>query len=230
MSPHRNDLLQQRNPFTNKIKSFQFKNRHCTFTRNFLTIHMSIELIKQNFNTATEVLNNFMGQKDIWQKMKDAGNIMAEAIKSDHKIISCGNGGSMSDAMHFAEELTGRFRNDRPGMAAISISDPSHITCVGNDYGFDYIFSRFVESMGQSGDVLLGISTSGNSPNIINAVNAAKQKGMKTIVLTGKTGGELSKIADIELRVPYNDFSDRIQEVHIKIIHSLIHYIEVITT
>ncbi|MFM8241666.1 MAG: SIS domain-containing protein, partial [Crocinitomicaceae bacterium] len=119
---------------------------------------------------------------------------MSKSIANGNKIISCGNGGSMSDAMHFAEELSGRYRNNRPSLAAISISDPSHITCVANDYGFDYIFSRFIEGLGNEGDILLGISTSGNSQNVINAVEKAKEKGIKTIVLTGKDGGKLSQL------------------------------------
>jgi D-sedoheptulose 7-phosphate isomerase len=151
---------------------------------------------------------------------------MVDSIKSGGKIISCGNGGSMCDAMHFAEELTGRFRDDRPSIPALSISDPSHISCVGNDYGFDYIFSRFIESVGNEGDVLLGISTSGNSKNVTNAIEVAKRKGMTVIGLTGKTGGEMAKICDVEIRAPHSDYADRAQEIHIKVIHSLINFIE----
>jgi len=132
----------------------------------------------------------------------------------------------MCDAMHFAEELSGRFRNERPSMPAIAISDASHITCVGNDYGFDNIFSRYMQGIGKSGDVLLAISTSGNSKNINNAVKVAKEKGIRVVALTGKSGGELGLLADVELRAPMSEFSDRVQEIHIKIIHSLIHYIE----
>ncbi len=151
---------------------------------------------------------------------------MVQCLQQGGKIISCGNGGSMCDAMHFAEELTGRYRNNRPSIAAISISDPSHITCVGNDYGFDFIFSRFVEGVGKKGDILLGISTSGNSTNIINAVKAARERGMISICLTGKDGGQLASLCDVEVRVPWMNYADRIQEVHIKVIHSLIDYIE----
>ena len=133
----------------------------------------------------------------------------------------------MCDAMHFAEELSGRFRNDRPAIPAIAISDPSHITCVANDYGFDSIFSRYLEGIGKQGDVLLAISTSGNSKNVVNAAKVAKEKGMKIVALTGKSGGILASIADVELRAPMSEFSDRVQEIHIKIIHSLIHYIEI---
>lgn len=185
-----------------------------------------IDLIRKNFTEAQQVLNDFINNEGNWQLFEKAGNLMVEAMNNNNVIFSCGNGGSMCDAMHFAEELSGRFRDDRRAMPAIAISDPSHITCVANDYGFDHIFSRFIEGMGKPGDILLGISTSGNSANIINATNAAHKKGMKVIALTGKTGGELAKLADVELRVPGLGFSDRVQEVHIKIIHSFIHYIE----
>jgi len=183
------------------------------------------DIIKE-FNEAQEVLTRFMSDERNWDKMMEAASIMAESIKSGGKVISCGNGGSMSDAMHFAEELTGRFRNDRKGLAAIAISDPTHITCVGNDYGFDYIFSRYVEAVGQCGDVLLAISTSGNSANVLKAAQVAKENGIKVVALTGKSGGELAELADIELRAPHNGYSDRIQEIHIKIIHVLIQQIE----
>jgi len=141
-------------------------------------------------------------------------------------VISCGNGGSHCDAMHFAEELSGRYRNDRKALPAVCISDVSHITCVGNDYGFEYIFSRFIEGLGNSNDVLFALSTSGNSANVIRAVEAAQKKGMRVIVLTGKDGGKLGPMADVEVRVPHNGYADRIQEVHIKVIHILILLIE----
>ncbi len=187
---------------------------------------MTREDIISEFNEAQAVLTRFMEDSSNWDKIVAAGNLMADAISQGCKVLSCGNGGSMSDAMHFAEELTGRFRENRPGMAAVAISDPTHITCVGNDYGFDYIFSRYVEAVGQSGDVLLAISTSGNSPNVLNASKAAREKGIKVVALTGKSGGELAQVADIELRAPHMGYSDRIQEIHIKIIHVLIQYIE----
>ncbi len=187
---------------------------------------MSINTIKNNFLDLQKVLNDFINNDNNFNLIKQAGDIMVSSLKNGGKLISCGNGGSMSDAMHFAEELTGRFRDERKGLAAISISDPSHITCVGNDYGFDHIFSRYIESVGNSGDVLLAISTSGNSANILKAAEAAKEKGIKIVSLTGKTGGKLKDISDVELRIPHNGYSDRIQEIHIQIIHSLIHYIE----
>ena len=151
---------------------------------------------------------------------------MVSALKNGGKIISCGNGGSMCDAMHFAEELSGRFRDDRAPLAAVSISDPSHISCVANDYGFDFVFSRYVEALGNSGDVLLAISTSGNSVNVIKAAEACKAKKIKVIGLTGKDGGKLSSLCDVEIRAPFSNYADRAQEIHIKVIHALIQYIE----
>lgn len=187
---------------------------------------MTREDIVKEFDEAREVLTRFMSESSNADKIITAGDLIVEAINKGCKAISCGNGGSMCDAMHFAEELTGRFRENRRGLAAIAISDPSHMTCVGNDFGFDYIFSRYVEAVGQAGDVLLAISTSGNSPNILNAAKEAKAKGMKVVALTGKSGGELSGYADVELCAPHMGYSDRIQEIHIKIIHVMIRHIE----
>jgi D-sedoheptulose 7-phosphate isomerase len=182
-------------------------------------------LIQQQFEEAQQTLVNFQSEAN-FSLIAQSVALMSQAIQNGGKIISCGNGGSMCDAMHFAEELSGRFRDNRRALAAISISDPSHLSCVSNDYGYDFVFSRFIEGLGQENDVLLGISTSGNSKNVILAVEAAKAKGMKTIVLTGKDGGKLAGIADIEIRAPHSNFADRAQEIHIKVIHSLILGIE----
>lgn len=186
---------------------------------------MSKEAIQKHFDEAAEVLNKFNNEANI-ASIEKAIQLMVEALNNGHKIISCGNGGSMCDAMHFAEELSGRFRNDRKALAAVSISDPSHISCVANDYGYEFIFSRYVEAIGNKGDVLLGISTSGNSNNVIRAVEAAKNKGINTVVLTGKDGGKLADLASIEIRAPHTEFADRVQEIHIKVIHALIDGIE----
>ena len=185
-----------------------------------------METIKQNFIEAKKILDQFLENEKNFEQIKAAGEMMLNSIKDKHKIISCGNGGSMSDAMHFAEELTGLFRDSRPAIPAISISDPSHITCAANDFGFEHIFSRYIEGLGQPGDVLLAISTSGNSANIVNAAKTAHEKGMKIVALTGKNGGKLAGLCDIEIRAPYSNYSDRTQEIHIKVIHSLIQYIE----
>lgn len=182
-------------------------------------------LIQQQFEEAQQTLVNFQSEAN-FSLIAQSVALMSQAIQNGGKIISCGNGGSMCDAMHFSEELSGRFRDNRRALAAISISDPSHLSCVSNDYGYDFVFSRFIEGLGQENDVLLGISTSGNSKNVILAVEAAKAKGMKTIVLTGKDGGKLAGIADIEIRAPHSNFADRAQEIHIKVIHSLILGIE----
>ena len=188
---------------------------------------MSYEsLIVQELSQAAEVLSAFLKSPSTLSKIEAAAVLMANSVKSGGKIISCGNGGSHCDAMHFAEELTGKYREARKAIPAICISDPSHISCVGNDYGYDFIFSRYLEALGNKGDVLLGISTSGNSKNILEAIRVAKEKGMKTIALTGNEGGKLGPLADIEIRVPHKGYADRIQEVHIKIIHVLILLIE----
>ncbi len=185
---------------------------------------MSIAL--ENLLEAQEVLQQFTSNRNNIAAIEKAAALMSQSIQQGKKIISCGNGGSMCDAMHFAEELSGRFREDRKALPALSISDPSHITCVGNDYGFDAIFSRYVESVGQPGDVLLAISTSGNSANVLQAAECAKIKDMQVIALTGKTGGKLATLADVEIRAPESPFADRAQEIHIKVIHSLIQMIE----
>ena len=184
-----------------------------------------IPQIKNQFEESQRILSEFQTEEN-FEKINAAIELMSAALKNGNKIISCGNGGSMCDAMHFAEELSGRFRQNRKGLAAVSISDPSHISCVANDFGYDFVFSRYIEALGQSGDVLLGISTSGSSKNVILAVEEAKKKGMKTLVLTGKDGGKLAGLADLEIRAPYSEFADRAQEIHIKIIHNFILGIE----
>ncbi len=185
-----------------------------------------MQRIMNDLLEAKQILETFINNGENLQQIKNAGDIMVEALHGDNKIISCGNGGSMSDAMHFAEELTGQFRAPRKPIPAIAISDPTHITCTANDYGFENIFSRYVEGLGREGDVLLAISTSGNSENVVNAALMAKNKMMKVVALTGKNGGKLADICDVEIRAPQSEFSDRVQEIHIKVIHILIRYIE----
>jgi len=183
-------------------------------------------LIKEELIQAKNVLDQIINQPAMIKKINQSADIIAHAILSGNKILSCGNGGSHCDAMHFAEELSGRFRSDRQALPAIAISDPSHITCVGNDYGFDHIFSRYVEGIGQQGDILLGLTTSGNSRNILLAIQAAKDKGMISIVLTGNDGGQVANLADYSIIVPHHGYADRIQEIHVKIIHIIILIIE----
>lgn len=185
-----------------------------------------MDTIRSQFIEAQEILTSFISDDANILAIENAGALIVNSFKQKGKLMSCGNGGSMCDAMHFAEELSGRFRNNRPSLPALSISDPSYMSCVINDYGADAVFSRFIEGMGFPGDVLIAISTSGNSKNVINAAQTAKSKGMMVIALTGKTGGELAALADVEIRAPHSEYADRVQEIHIKVIHSLIHYIE----
>jgi D-sedoheptulose 7-phosphate isomerase len=187
---------------------------------------MNIALIKDELVEAQNVLSAFLSDQQNLQHIEDAASLLADSFKNEGKVLACGNGGSHCDAMHFAEELTGRYREHRPSYPAIAISDASHITCVGNDYGFDDIFSRYIEGVGRRGDVLFCLSTSGNSKNILKAIATAKAKGIKVIALTGKDGGKMAGLADVEIRVPHFGFADRIQEVHIKVIHILIYLIE----
>ncbi len=184
------------------------------------------DLIFANFLEAQKALNEFISDDKNIKSISEAADVMVSALKNDGKIISCGNGGSMCDAMHFAEEMTGRFRDERNPLAAISISDPSHLSCVANDYGYEFVFSRYIEAVGKKGDVLLAISTSGNSKNILAAIGSAKKMGIKIVGLTGKNGGLMSSLCDVEIRASDSNYADRAQEIHIKVIHSLIHCIE----
>ncbi|USD65932.1 D-sedoheptulose 7-phosphate isomerase [Vibrio sp. SCSIO 43136] len=184
------------------------------------------DLIRSELNEAAQVLQAFLADDNNIAQIEAAAKMIADSFKQGGKVLSCGNGGSHCDAMHFAEELTGRYRENRPGYPGIAISDPSHLSCVSNDFGYDHVFSRYLEAVGSEGDVLFGLSTSGNSGNILKAIEAAKAKGIKTIALTGKDGGKMAGLADIEIRVPHFGYADRIQEVHIKIIHIVIQLIE----
>lgn len=186
-------------------------------------------LIQKELTESRNVLDGFLNSGENLQKIESAARAMVDSFLRGGKVIACGNGGSHCDAMHFAEELTGRYRENRRALPAIAISNPGHISCVGNDYGFDHIFSRYVEAIGQKGDILLAISTSGNSANVIKAAVCARQKGMTVVSLTGKNGGELAALSDIEIRVTHDGYADRIQEIHIKVIHSLIFLIEKMT-
>ncbi|MCD9524480.1 D-sedoheptulose 7-phosphate isomerase [Photobacterium carnosum] len=184
------------------------------------------DLIHSELTDAADVLNRFLNDNKNLADIEAAAKLLADSFKQGGKVLSCGNGGSHCDAMHFAEELTGRYRDDRPGYPGIAISDPSHLSCVSNDFGYEYVFSRYLEAVGAKGDVLFGLSTSGNSANILKAIEAAQAKGMKTIALTGKDGGKMAGLADVEIRVPHFGYADRIQEIHIKIIHILIMLVE----
>ena len=184
------------------------------------------ELIENTLSEVQQTLDEFINDPVSVSSIQQAADLCIEALKNNNKIISCGNGGSLCDATHFAEELTGRYRNNRRPLPAISINDPSYMTCVGNDFSFNEIFSRYVEAMGCKGDVLLAISTSGHSENILKAAVQAHNNGMKVIALTSKGENELSRLADIAVCAPRAAHSDRIQEIHIKVIHILIQAIE----
>lgn len=183
-------------------------------------------IIVKELTQAADVLSAFLKSPDTLTRIEAAANIISSSVKAGGKVISCGNGGSHCDAMHFAEELTGKYRESRQAIPAICISDASHISCVGNDYGYEFIFSRYLEALGAKGDVLLAITTSGNSANVLQAAKVAREKGMIVVALTGNSGGKLAPLADIEIRVLHSGYADRIQEVHIKIIHILILLIE----
>lgn len=182
--------------------------------------------ILANFAEMVQVASRFIGEHQNVDSINRAAALMSAAIAEGGKIISCGNGGSMCDAMHFAEELSGRFRSDRRALPAIAASDASHLTCAANDYGFESVFSRFVEALGCNGDVLLAISTSGNSANVVKAAEIARLQGLHVVGLTGKNGGLLAGICDINICVPHSGYADRIQEVHTVIVHTLIQLIE----
>lgn len=178
-----------------------------------------------SYKTELVLLENFIKEEEKRKETEKVAKALAEVFNNGNKVLICGNGGSNCDALHFAEEFTGRFRGDRRALPAIAISESSHITCVGNDYGFDYVFSRGVEAYGKSGDMFIGISTSGNSGNVIKAVESAKKIGMKTCVLLGKDGGKLKGMCDYEFIIP-GKTSDRVQEIHMMILHIIIEGVE----
>ncbi len=187
---------------------------------------MSNAVVRDALHQGLGALQALLANETALQRIAAAGQLLSDALAAGGRVYSCGNGGSMCDAMHFAEELTGRFRADRPGYAALAISDPSHLSCVGNDYGYEQVFARFIEAHGRAGDVLLAISTSGTSRNVIAAVGAAHARGMQVIGLTGVGAAPLAADADIAIVTPAGRYADRVQELHIKVIHILIELIE----
>lgn len=178
--------------------------------------------IKKSYETKQAIYEN----EDLLNKIEDVAKRCVALYKTDKKTILAGNGGSAADAQHIAAELVGRYGFDRPSIPSLALTtDTSNLTAIGNDYGYDHVFSRQLEGMGQKGDIFIGISTSGNSVNIIKAFEAAKIKGITTVALTGRDGGEMAKIADVALVVP-SDSTPRIQESHILIGHILCDIIE----
>jgi D-sedoheptulose 7-phosphate isomerase len=182
--------------------------------------------IRAAFEDARATLDAFLADPAHLASVQRFTRVAAETLKRGGVLLACGNGGSMCDAMHFAEEWTGRFRKDRAALPAIAFSDPSQLTCIANDFGFDEIFARSVEAYGKSGDLLVAISTSGNSPNILRAIEVAKQKGVQTVGLLGKGGGKAKELVDVPIVVPLAQTSDRIQEIHIKVLHIVIEAVE----
>jgi D-sedoheptulose 7-phosphate isomerase len=199
-------------------------------------------VVIEGLSQARNLLTSFIAREESVSSVARAASLIAACFRGRGRVLTCGNGGSMSDSMHVAEEFAGRFRKNREALSAISISDPTHLTCVGNDFGFDKIFSRGVEAHGRHGDVLIALSTSGKSPNVIEALHAAKKVGMTTITLTGKPGSPAAALADIDIWTiddsistnitddqpghPRTIYADRIQELHIKILHLLVELVE----
>jgi len=175
---------------------------------------------------ARSALDALLANRSAIAAISEAGRLIAAAFARGGRVFSCGNGGSMCDAMHFAEELSGRYRLDRKALPATAISDPGHLSCVANDYGYEQVFSRYIEAHGRAGDCLLGISTSGTSRNVLAAAESAKAQGVTVIALTGRPGSRLGALADIDICTPAGRFADRVQELHIKIVHILIELVE----
>lgn len=185
-----------------------------------------IEYITSSLKEAQLGLERLISDKATLASIEKAGSLIVQSFEANGRVFSCGNGGSMCDAMHFAEELTGRYRKNRQGFPAVSISDPSHITCVANDFGYEAVFSRYVQSHGRAGDCLVAISTSGTSATVVNAARAAREMDMHVVVLTGRPGTELESLASVCICTPAGQFADRVQELHIKVLHILIELVE----
>lgn len=184
------------------------------------------QIIRAALQESKRALDDLINNEQTLATVAGAASALITSFKTQGRVFSCGNGGSMSDAMHFAEELSGRFRNNRAALAATAISDAGHLSCVANDYGYEYVFSRYIEAHGRAGDVLWGISTSGKSPNVINAAKLAKEQGMTVIALTGKPDSALGQLADYDICTPGGRYADRAQELHIKVIHIVIELVE----
>lgn len=183
-------------------------------------------LITNSLNEAYRTMQRFVSDPDTAEAIGKAAELIHDALQHGGKVITCGNGGSLCDATHFAEELTGRFRNNRRPLPAIAINDPAHITCVANDYGYDDIFSNYVEALGYANDVLIGFSTSGNSENVVRAAAKAREKGLKVIGMTRKAPNRLAELADVTIAIEHTGYSDRIQEMHILAVHIMIEAVE----
>ncbi len=186
----------------------------------------NITNIEHSLREAQTGLNNLLANPTELANIERAAQVLIDVFERQGHVYSCGNGGSMCDAMHFAEELTGRYRKDRAALGAAAISDASHMSCVGNDYGYEHVFSRYVEAHGRTGDALVALTTSGTSKNIIRAARTAKERGVRVIILSGKRSPELEALSDVYICTPAGHFADRVQELHIKVLHILIELIE----
>lgn len=184
------------------------------------------EPIRAAFDESLATLQAFIDSAEGLPSVQRFARAASDVLRRGGQLFACGNGGSMCDAMHFAEEWTGRFRKDRRALPAVAFSDPSQLSCIANDFGYDQVFARQLEALGRPGDLLVAISTSGNSPNVLRAVDVAKRLGITTVGLLGKGGGELASAVDIAVLVPLAMTSDRIQEVHIKVLHIAIEAVE----
>ena len=175
---------------------------------------------------ARAALDALLADESAHQSILQAASVLIETFERKGRVFSCGNGGSMCDAMHFAEELTGRYRRDRAALGATAMSDAGHLTCVGNDLGYEQVFSRYLEGHGRPGDCLVALSTSGSSKNILRAAEIARSLGIVVIALTGKREAALAKFSDVHICTPAGPWADRVQELHIKVLHILIELVE----
>ena len=186
----------------------------------------AVDHVKSALTEAQSALAALIENEATLESVAQAAHAIAESQRQGGAVYSCGNGGSLCDAMHFAEEMTGRYRNNRPAYAATAIADASHMACVANDFGYEYVFSRYIEGVARSGDVLLGISTSGTSKNVLRAVEASRAKGVKVVSLTGRADSPIAKLSDVAIVTPGGRYADRVQELHIKCIHIFIELVE----
>ncbi|HQR22711.1 MAG TPA: SIS domain-containing protein, partial [Burkholderiaceae bacterium] len=170
-----------------------------------------VATVRGALQEASDSLARLLSDSAMLERIAQAGALLADTFAAGGRVYSCGNGGSMCDAMHFAEELTGRFRDDRPGYAALAISDPGHLSCVGNDYGYEQVFARYVAAHGRAGDVLLAITTSGTSRNVVAAAQQARELGVRVIALTGRPDTPITELADVAIVTPGGRYADRVQ-------------------
>jgi D-sedoheptulose 7-phosphate isomerase len=183
------------------------------------------DIIYQELGESSSVMIKFIQSEACIKSVEDAAQIMISSLKHGGKIMSCGNGGSFSDAQHFASELSGKYRQARPALAAMALSDGGALTCIGNDFGFNQVFKRQLEAVGRSGDVLLALSTSGNSENVLVAAEYARRAGIMVVAITGQ-GGKLREHADVLIEIPHTEDAGKIQEVTIVVLHILVNLIE----